>query len=112
LSIPAPMGISRAAHQDTGMLGVGLVDQGAGKALLSEWGGALHWLTTTRDPDSIFAFMAICEGHATLFRQGDSPRAARLFQPLPAIQLQWHRNLKKAFDPAGIFNPGHMHTEF
>jgi len=85
---------------------------GTDDALLSEWGGALHWLTTTRDPDSIFAFMAICEGHATLFRQGDSPRAARLFQPLPAIQLQWHRNLKKAFDPAGIFNPGHMHTEF
>jgi|GEM_PF-2178086 len=41
LSIPAPVGISRAAHQGTGMLGVGLVDQGAGRALLSEWGGPL-----------------------------------------------------------------------
>lgn len=41
LSIPAPVGISRAAHQGTGMLGVGLVDQGVGRALLSEWGAPL-----------------------------------------------------------------------
>lgn len=41
LSIPAPIGISRAAHQGTGMLGLGLVDQGVGQALLAEWGGPL-----------------------------------------------------------------------
>lgn len=83
-----------------------------GDGLLTEWGGALHWLTTEQNPDSIFDFMAGLDGHATLFRQGDTSRASRIFQPLPDIQLQWHRNLKKAFDPEGIFNPGHMYSEF
>jgi len=41
VSIPAPVGISRSAHQGIGMLGIGLVDRGVGEALLSEWGGPL-----------------------------------------------------------------------
>ena len=41
VSIPAPAGISSDAHKGIGMLGIGLVDHGVGKALLSEWGGPL-----------------------------------------------------------------------
>jgi glycolate oxidase FAD binding subunit len=49
------------------------------------------------------------KGHATLFRAGD--KGAGCFAPLEPVLERLHRQLKAAFDPAGILNPGRMLAE-
>lgn len=80
--------------------------------LLTEWGGALHWLKSDLPAAEVFAHLAAVEGHATLFRPGTGTTADCVFQPLQPVLLEWHRRLKLAFDPAGIFNAGRMYAEF
>jgi glycolate oxidase FAD binding subunit len=46
-------------------------------------------------------------GHATLFRGGD--KAQGVFTPLQPGLMTLHQNLKREFDPAGIFNPGRQY---
>jgi glycolate oxidase FAD binding subunit len=77
-----------------------------GKQLI-EWGGAQRWLKTEAPPERIRAAAAAAGGHATLFRGGD--RTGEMFQPLPEAQMALHRNLKAAFDPQGILNPGRLY---
>jgi len=77
---------------------------------LIEWGGALRWLRTRADAGTVRAAAARAGGHATLFRGGD--RTAGVFAPLAPALLRLHRELKSAFDPAGIFNPGRLHPDF
>jgi FAD/FMN-containing dehydrogenase len=48
--------------------------------------------------------------HATLFRAAQKDAGA--FAPLPAVLARLHRDLKRAFDPAGILNPGRLYPEF
>ena len=49
-------------------------------------------------------------GHATLFRADHALKASEgVFQPLPAPLLRIHRQLKRAFDPQGVFNRGRMY---
>jgi len=43
---------------------------------------------------------------------GDGNTRADIFHPLPAPLLALHRRIKRAFDPAGIFNPGRLHADF
>lgn len=74
-----------------------------------DWGGALRWLRSDEPPAKVFAVVGEAGGHATLFRgEGDG----QVFQPLPAQLLTLHRNLKQAFDPAGLFNPGRLYEDF
>ncbi len=51
-------------------------------------------------------------GSACLYRAPDELKT-RLgaFAPLPAPLMQLHRNLKAAFDPKGLFNPGRLYSE-
>jgi glycolate oxidase FAD binding subunit len=35
-----------------------------------------------------------------------------VFQPLAPGLAQLHRSLKQAFDPHGLFNPGHMYRDW
>jgi glycolate oxidase FAD binding subunit len=77
---------------------------------LIEWGGAQRWLRTEMDAAAIRAATVRAGGHATLFRGGD--KSAGVFHPLAPAVATIHRNLKNAFDPSGIFNPGRMYTEF
>ena len=77
----------------------------SGRSLL-EWGGALRWLRTGDAAASVRAAALAAGGHATLVRAGAKPEGA--FAPLAAPLVQIHRELKKAFDPAGIFNPGRL----
>ncbi|MEA3642734.1 MAG: glycolate oxidase subunit GlcE [Lamprobacter sp.] len=88
---------------------------------------------------AVRAWAAAAGGHATLFRAGlnagssteasagsstetgpgttaEAPpgASARLpskgvFAPLSPVALRLHQNLKQAFDPAGIFNPGRLY---
>ena len=75
-----------------------------------EWGGALRWLKTTADAETIRSVAANAGGHATLYKGGD--KSVGVFQPLAPAVARIHRNLKQAFDPAGIFNPRRMYTDF
>jgi len=80
---------------------------------LIEWGGALRWLKSDVLPETIRAAATSVGGSAMLYR---APAALKTrvgaFAPLSAPLLKLHRNLKAAFDPKGIFNPGRMYKEF
>jgi len=77
---------------------------------LIEWGGALRWLRTDAAPQAVREAAAKAGGHATLFRGGD--KSTGVFHPLPPALMRLHRNLKRAMDPAGIFNPGRLYPDF
>lgn len=79
-------------------------------AQLVEWGGALRWLRTGLDAAQVRAAASRAGGHATLFRAPD--KSAGAFAPLPPLLARLHRDLKRCFDPAGIFNPGRLYPEF
>jgi glycolate oxidase FAD binding subunit len=72
-----------------------------------EWGGALRWLFSNADARTVREAAARSGGHATLFRAAD--KSAGVFTPLAPPLARIHRNLKQAFDPAGVFNPGRMY---
>lgn len=74
---------------------------------IADWGGALRWLRSDADADSIRSVVAAVGGHATLFKGGD--RRGQVFHPLEPEVLKLHQRLKMAFDPQGIFNPGKMY---
>lgn len=77
---------------------------------LIEWGGAQRWLRTTLDAATIRAAAQAVGGSAAMFRGGD--KSASVFHPLAPAVAKIHRNLKNAFDPSGIFNPGRMYNDF
>ncbi len=84
--------------------------QGLGPTLI-EWGGAQRWLRGG-EAGAIRAAAARAGGHATLFRADATLKAAAgVFQPLPEALARIHRNLKLAFDPQRIFNPGRMYPD-
>ncbi|NOT13652.1 MAG: glycolate oxidase subunit GlcE [Methylococcaceae bacterium] len=75
---------------------------------LMDWGGALRWLKTEQACDSIFREAEALNAHACLFRSTFGSE----FQPLPPALAILHRNIKLAFDPAGIFNPGRLYADW
>ena len=75
-----------------------------------EWGGAQRWLKTTASASAVRAAAEQAGGHVTLFKGGD--KSVGVFHPLQPAVERIHRNLKNAFDPAGIFNPGRMFNNF
>ncbi len=77
--------------------------------LLVEWGGALRWLKSNENAQAIRDAARGVKGHATLFRAAD--KSAGCFSPLEPVLERVHRQLKSAFDPGGIFNPGRMYPE-
>jgi glycolate oxidase FAD binding subunit len=74
---------------------------------LIEWGGAQRWLCSAAPAAQIRDAAARVGGHATLFRSKD--KSAGVFAPLRSPLDRIHRELKKSFDPAGVFNPGRMY---
>jgi glycolate oxidase FAD binding subunit len=77
----------------------------SGEQLL-EWGGAQRWLCTSAPAATLREAAQAVGGHAVLFRSRD--KSVGVFAPLkPALQ-RIHRDLKRAFDPEGIFNPGRL----
>ncbi len=78
---------------------------------LIEWHGALRWLRLPpHEAPRVRAAAARAGGHATLFRGGDG--RVPVFTPMPAPLARIHAQLKQAFDPAGILNPGRMFFDF
>ena len=79
-----------------------------GRQLL-EWRGGLRWLKSDAPAERVREAAAHAGGHATLFRA--AAKAVNAFHALDPVRMRLHRELKKTFDPAGIFNPGRMYGE-
>ena len=75
--------------------------------VLLEWNGGLRWLATDAPAGSVREVAAGAGGHATWFRGHDG---SDVFHPLDDAKLALHRNLKRAFDPYGVLNPGRMYA--
>ena len=75
--------------------------------LLIEWGGAQRWLYAAMPASAVRDAAAKVGGHATLFRAAN--KAAGVFAPLQSPLDRIHRELKKSFDPQGVFNPGRLY---
>jgi glycolate oxidase FAD binding subunit len=78
-----------------------------------DWGGGLIWARITGMTDAgsyvIRRALAGCGGHATLIRADAATRnSVPVFQPEARGVERLTRNIKEAFDPHGILNPGRM----
>jgi len=73
---------------------------------LVEWGGAQRWLCSSTPAATVREAATAAGGHATLFRARD--KRAGVFAPLKPPLDRIHRQLKRAFDPDGLFNPGRL----
>ncbi len=84
---------------------------------LFEWGGALRWLKSDVNNesfgDSVRQTAAKFDGHASLFRANAnaSNHQAAKFQALTPGLHRIHKNLKQAFDPKNILNPGRLYAD-
>lgn len=76
---------------------------------LVEWGGAQRWWLTDAPAATVREAARRAGGHATIFRSQD--KSAGVFAPLAPPLARIHRELKTAFDPAGIFNPGRLYPD-
>jgi glycolate oxidase FAD binding subunit len=80
---------------------------------LVEWQGGQRWIAA--DPADAAQVRRVAEqagGHATLFRASPGSTGTPRFHPLAAPLDRIHRELKRQFDPAGIFNRGRLHPGF
>jgi len=75
---------------------------------LVEWGGAQRWAVTTAPAALMRETAARAGGHALVFRGDKSPG---VFAPLPTVQARVHRQMKDAFDPDRVFNPGRLYKD-
>ena len=73
-----------------------------------EWGGAQRWVVTTAPAALLRDAAAAAGGHATAFR---GAKTAGALAPLSAPLARIHRELKTAFDPDRVFNPGRLYPE-
>lgn len=75
---------------------------------LTEWNGGLRWVATDAPARILRDAAAAVGGHAIWFRGHDGDD---VFQPLDEPGLALHRNLKRAFDPSRVVNPGRMYAD-
>jgi glycolate oxidase FAD binding subunit len=80
-----------------------------------EWSGGLVWLELPPSSDAnvteLRRVLAEFEADSMLMRAPRSVRSSiQVFHPLPLAKMQLVRGLKKAFDPAGVLNPGRMYA--
>lgn len=82
---------------------------------LVEWHGAQRWVRAAAgEAQRLRHAAAAVGGTATLFIAGGdrAERAEGRFVPLKPPLDRIHRQLKKEFDPAGIFNRGRLYPDF
>jgi glycolate oxidase FAD binding subunit len=73
-----------------------------------EWHGAQRWWRTAAEAREVREAAAGAGGHATRVR--GAAKSEALFSPVSEALMRIHRELKRAFDPAGIFNPGRLYA--
>jgi glycolate oxidase FAD binding subunit len=80
--------------------------------LLFDWAGGLVWATLPPLADTwVHDVARAAQGHARLVRSTAlvAPEV-ECFTPLDPVSRRLHTQLKAAFDPAGILNPGRMYA--
>ena len=77
----------------------------SGEQLL-EWHGAQRWICTSAPAALLRETAQAAGGHAVLFHSRD--KSAGTFAALKPPLDRIHRELKKAFDPDGLFNRGRL----
>ena len=74
---------------------------------LFDWAGGLVWLATDADPQVLRTMTAAAGGHALLVRADAALRAAvPALHPQPAPLAALEERVRRAFDPAGVFETG------
>ena len=90
-----------------------MVGERDNRALLFDWGGGLVWIAGAGADAGVMAIRAAAGaagGHATLVRAGREVRArVAVFEPLAPPAMTLTKQLKQAFDPGAILNPGRMY---
>jgi glycolate oxidase FAD binding subunit len=76
--------------------------------MLIDWGGAQRWLLGQHDQTALEQSAEKAGGHVSLFRGGD--RSGEVKHRLSPLQQNLHKQLKVAFDPDGILNPGRLYS--
>ncbi len=82
---------------------------------LIEWHGGLRWVRAdTAQAQQLREAAQSAGGHATLFIAGNTHKqgVTAVFDALKPPLDRIHRELKREFDPAGIFNPQRMYSDF
>jgi glycolate oxidase FAD binding subunit len=80
---------------------------------LVEWHGGQRWVRAGRTQEGRVREAArAAGGHAVLFMPGAGATAPRRFDALSAPLAHIHRELKRQFDPANIFNRGRLDPDF
>jgi glycolate oxidase FAD binding subunit len=74
-----------------------------------EWHGAQRWWRTAAEAREVREAAVQAGGHATRLRGAGKSEA--VFSPVSEALMRIHRELKRAFDPVGIFNPGRLYAE-
>ncbi len=77
--------------------------------MLIEWGGSQRWCFSSLPPAEIHQMLESVGGHATQFRHHNG--ISEVYHPLKPVIKLLHRNLKNAFDPNNILNPGQQYLE-
>lgn len=76
-------------------------------AWLLDWAGGLLWLASADDPQAIRAAAMQAGGHAMLVRADAETRAiVPALHPQPKILAALEERVRRAFDPAGVFETG------
>jgi glycolate oxidase FAD binding subunit len=74
---------------------------------LLDWAGGLLWLASADDPQAIRAAAAAVGGHAMLVRADAATRTTTpALHPQPAALAALEERVRRAFDPAGVFETG------
>ncbi len=80
-----------------------------------EWAGGQRWLCTALPAATVREATAAAGGHSTIFLSGPTVASGGasggVFAPLMPPLDRIHRELKRAFDPEGIFNPGRLYPD-
>jgi FAD/FMN-containing dehydrogenase len=76
---------------------------------LIEWSGGQRWCRGGWAAQEVRAVAAAAGGHATLVRAADKSPGAFTRAAAPLMRI--HRELKLAFDPDRIFNPGRLYPD-
>lgn len=92
---------------------IGAAARALGGEVFYDWGGGLVWAAVPAVPEAAGALRAAVAaaggGHATLIRGSESLRAAvSVFEPQDAATSRITKNIKAAFDPKGVLNPGRI----
>ena len=73
-----------------------------------EWNGGLRWINCRNQKEDMHQIAEDLQGTACLFKSNVKPQDC--FHPLPTKLKKLHLNLKQAFDPKHILNPGRMYS--